>query len=140
MNVYILVKIRYLFNLFVESEVNSVCEDTYYVYNRPLKWYSKYNKNIRAQLDSFNAIEEALDELTNFYNISVDRQLDVFVYVFTIVFQNYMYYTSFKCVDRNIICSFFSNKNVMDSLDRLKYTYKNIVPLSFLVRKSGILC
>ena len=110
-------------------------KDTYYVYNRPLKWYSKYNKNIRAQLDSFNAIEEALDELTNFYNISVDRQLDVFVYVFTIVFQNYMYYTSFKCVDRNIICSFFSNKNVMDSLDRLKYTYKNIVPLSFLVRK-----
>lgn len=110
-------------------------KDTYYIYNQPLKWYSKYNKNIEIQLDSFNAIEFALKKLTNCYNISMDKQLDIFVYVFTIVFQNYMYNTSFRCIDRNIICSFFSNRNVIRSLDRLRCVYKNIIPLSFLARK-----
>lgn len=110
-------------------------KDTYYMYNRPFKWYSKYNKNIQTQLDSFNTIEQTLEKLTSIYNIPLDKQLDIFVYVFTIIFQNYMYNTSFKYIDRDIISSFFSNKNVIHSLDRLKYTYKNIIPLSFLVRK-----
>ncbi len=110
-------------------------KDTYYIYNRPLKWYLKYNKNIQTLLESFNGIEAALEKLTNFYKISMDKQLDIFVYVFTIVFQNYMYNTSFKCIDRNIVCSFFGNRNVICSLDRLRYVYKNIIPLSFLARK-----
>ena len=46
-----------------------------------------------------------------------------------------MYNTSFRCIDRNIICSFFSNRNVIRSLDRLRCVYKNIIPLSFLAIK-----
>lgn len=119
--------------LHVESII--CVKDTYYMYNRPLKWYSKYSKNIQAQLESFNAIARTLEQLTSIYDLPMDKQLDKFVYVFTIVFQNYMFNTPFNRIDKNIIYLFFNNRSVQTSLVRLKHTYKNMIPLSFLVEK-----